>query len=63
MTEIDEEIMQSVTALIVGQIERAWQTLNLVPDLGPSASSLTQIQQVFMANDRLVLLMFEIDGG
>jgi flagellar motor switch protein FliM len=62
MTEIDEEIMQSVTALIVGQIERAWQTLNLTLTSGRPIKQ-TQIQQVFMANDRLVLLMFEMSVG
>jgi flagellar motor switch protein FliM len=62
MTDIDEEIMQSVTSLIVGQIERAWQTLNISLTAGrPIKPAL--IQQVFMANDKLVLLMFEMTVG
>jgi flagellar motor switch protein FliM len=62
MTEIDEEIMQSVTALIVSQIERAWKTLNLSLTAGRCIKQ-NMIQQVFMANDKLVLLMFEMTVG
>lgn len=62
MTDIDEEIMQSVTALIVSQIERAWQTLNLSLTAGRCIKQ-NMIQQVFMANDKLVLLMFEMSVG
>ncbi len=62
MTDIDEEIMQSVTVLIVNQIERAWQTLNLSLSAGRCIKQ-NMIQQVFMANDRLVLLMFEMTVG
>jgi flagellar motor switch protein FliM len=62
LTEIDEEILQSVTALIVKELERSWQALSL---------SLTQsrcikpaaIQQVFLANEKLVLLIFEMTLG
>jgi len=62
LTEIDEELMQSVTSLIVTQVERTWQTLNLTLTAGRTIKQ-TQIQQVFMANDRLVLLMFEMTVG
>jgi flagellar motor switch protein FliM len=62
LTELDEEIMQSVTAIIVRQIERAWQTLNL--SLTPSRCiKPAMIQQVFMMNEKLVLLMFEMTVG
>jgi flagellar motor switch protein FliM len=62
LTEIDEEIMQSVTALIVTQIERAWQTLNLSLTAGRCIKPAT-IQQVFMMNEKLVMLMFEMTVG
>jgi flagellar motor switch protein FliM len=62
LTEIDEEIMQSVTALIVSQIERAWRTLNLSLTAGRCIKP-NMIQQVFMANEKLVLLMFEMTVG
>jgi flagellar motor switch protein FliM len=62
MTDIDEEIMQSVTTLIVSQIERSWQTLNLKLTAGRCIKA-NMIQQVFMANDKLVLLMFEMTVG
>jgi flagellar motor switch protein FliM len=62
LTELDEEIMQSVTDIIVRQIERAWQTLNL--SLTPSRCiKPAMIQQVFMMNEKLVLLMFEMTVG
>jgi flagellar motor switch protein FliM len=62
LTELDEEIMQSVTALIVKQIERTWMTLNL--SLTPSRCiKPAMIQQVFMMNEKLVLLMFEMTVG
>lgn len=62
LTELDEEIMQSVTTLIVRQIERAWMTLNI--SLTPSRCiKPAMIQQVFMMNEKLVLLMFEMTVG
>jgi flagellar motor switch protein FliM len=62
LTEIDEEIMQSVTVLIVKQIERAWQTLNL--SLAPGRCiKPAMIQQVFMMNEKLVVLMYEMTVG
>jgi flagellar motor switch protein FliM len=62
LTEIDEEILQSVTVLIVKELEHSWGALNL---------SLTQsrcikpaaIPQVFLANEKLVLLIFEMTLG
>jgi flagellar motor switch protein FliM len=62
LTEIDEELLQSVTVLIVKELERSWRALNL---------SLTQsrcikpaaISQVFLDNEKLVLLIFEMTLG
>ena len=62
LTEIDEEIMQSVTALIVKQVERSWRTLNLSLTPGRCIKP-GMIQQVFLANEKLVLLVFEITVG
>jgi len=62
LTEIDEEIMQSVTALIVKEIESSWRTLKLSLSLGRCIKP-GQIQQVFLANEKLVLLMFEMTIG
>jgi flagellar motor switch protein FliM len=62
LTEIDEEIMQSVTTLIVRQVESSWQTLNLSLTSGRCIKP-TMIQQVFLANEKLVLLMFEMAVG
>jgi flagellar motor switch protein FliM len=62
LTEIDEEIMQSVTALIVKQMERSWQTLNLSLTAGRCIKP-GMIQQIFLMNEKLVLLMFELTLG
>jgi len=62
LTEIDEEIMQSVTAIIVSQVERSWRTLNL--SLAPGRCiKPAMIQQIFALNEKLVLLMFEMTVG
>jgi len=62
LTEIDEEIMQSVTALIVSQVERSWRTLNLTLTPGHCIKP-NMLQQVFPANEKLVLLIFEMTVG
>ena len=62
LTDIDEEIMQSVTALIIKEVERSWRTLNLSLIPGRCIKP-AMIQQVFLANEKLVLLMFEMTLG
>ena len=62
LTEIDEEIMKSVTSLIVKQLEASWRDLNL--SLTPARCVKPgMIQQIFLANEKLVLLMFEMTLG
>jgi flagellar motor switch protein FliM len=61
-TEIDEEILESVTALIVRELENTWRALNL--SLTPShCIKPAMIQQVFLANEKLVLMIFEMSLG
>ncbi len=62
LTDIDEEIMESVTALLVREIERAWKSLNLSLTLGRSIKP-TAIPHLFPVTERLVLLMFEMEIG
>ena len=62
LTDIDEEIMQSVTALIIKEVERSWLTLTLSLTPGRCIKP-AMIQQVFLANEKLVLLMFEMTLG
>jgi flagellar motor switch protein FliM len=62
LTEIDEDIMESVTAIIVKQVERSWRALNLSLSPGHCIKP-GLIQQVFMQNEKLVLLMFEMTVG
>jgi flagellar motor switch protein FliM len=62
LTEIDEEIMQSITALILNEVDRSWRALNLslVPGHCIKPALITQI---YPANEKLVLLMFEMTVG
>lgn len=62
LTEIDEEIMQSITALIVKEMDRSWRALNLSLMPGHCIKP-AMISQVFPANEKLVLLMFEMTIG
>ncbi len=62
LTEIDEELMQSVTNLVVMQLERSWQVLHVSLTPGRPIKPAI-IQQVFLANEKLVLLMFEMTVG
>jgi flagellar motor switch protein FliM len=62
LTEIDEEIMESITALIIKEVDRSWRTLNL--SLTPShCIKPTMLSQIYPANEKLVLLMFEMTVG
>jgi len=60
LTEIDEEIVQTVSTLIVSHLERCWQSLDLSLTAGRCIKP-AMIQQVFMLNEKLVLLAFEIN--
>lgn len=62
LTEIDEEILQSVTVVIVKELERSWQSLNLTLTQGRCIKPVA-IQQVFTATEKLVLLIFEMTLG
>src|SRR5271156_396495 len=58
LTEIDEEIMESITGLIVKEMDRSWRALNL--SLTPShCIKPALITQIYPANEKLVFLMFE----
>jgi flagellar motor switch protein FliM len=62
LTEIDEEIMQSIAGLIVQQVERTWRTLNVSLTPGHCIKP-AMIQQIFPVNEKLVLLVFEMTVG
>jgi flagellar motor switch protein FliM len=62
LTEIDEDIMQTITSLIVNEVQRTWRTLNLSLTPGHCIKP-AMIQQVFPVNEKLVLLMFEMTVG
>jgi len=62
LTEIDEEIMESITALIVNEVDRSWRALNLSLTPGHCIKP-ALITQIYPANEKLVLLMFEMTIG
>jgi flagellar motor switch protein FliM len=62
LTEIDEEIMEIITTLIVKEVDRAWRALNLSLTPGHCIKP-AQITQIYPANEKLVLLMFEMTVG
>jgi flagellar motor switch protein FliM len=62
LTDIDEDIMGSITALIIREVQRTWRTLNLNLTPGHCIKP-GMIQQVFQVNEKLVLLMFEMTVG
>ncbi len=60
LTEIDEEIMQSVTSLIARQVERAWHPLEVSLTTSHCIKS-SVLHQYFPPNEKVLLLMFEVD--
>ena len=62
LTEIDEEIMKSVSVLIAKELERTWKSLDLTLTPGHCVKP-AMIQQIFPVNEKLVLLMFEMTVG
>lgn len=59
LTDIDEEIMESVTSLIVKEIERTWRSMDI--SVAPSRCiKPATISQLFPANEKLVMLIFEM---
>jgi flagellar motor switch protein FliM len=62
LTEIDEEIMESITALIIKEVDRSWRALNLSLTPGHCIKP-AMITQIYPANEKLVLLMFEMTVG
>ncbi len=62
LTELDEKIVESVITLIVSELERSWSALSLT--LTPARCiKPTMIQHLFRANEKLVLLVFEMTIG
>jgi flagellar motor switch protein FliM len=62
LTEIDEEIMEIITTLIVKEVDRSWRALNLSLTPGHCIKPV-QITQIYPASEKLVLLMFEMTVG
>jgi len=62
LTDIDEEILESVSTLIIRQIERTWSSLNLALTPGRAIKT-AAVPQAFPMNEKLVLLIFELEVG
>jgi len=62
LTEIDEEIMRSVTSLLIGELERCWRALNVSLTASHCVKP-AMVQQIVPANEKLVLLRFEMTIG
>ena len=62
LTEIDEEILESITTLIIKEVDRSWRALNLSLTPGHCIKP-ALITQIYPANEKLVLLMFEMTIG
>jgi flagellar motor switch protein FliM len=62
LTEIDEEIVESITAVIIKEVDRSWRALNLSLTPGHCIKP-ALITQIYPANEKLVLLMFEMTIG
>jgi flagellar motor switch protein FliM len=62
LTDIDEEMLQSISSLVLAQLEKSWKTLNLSLTPG-NCIKVPLIPQVFPVNEKLVILMFEMTAG
>ncbi|MDR3735514.1 MAG: flagellar motor switch protein FliM [Acidobacteriaceae bacterium] len=62
LTEIDEQIMESVAALVIKEAERSWRSLELTLTPGRCIKA-AAIPHVFPANEKLVLLLFQMEVG
>ncbi len=61
LTDIDEDIMESVSSIVAQQVERTWSMLNVKLTLSRAIRH-AALGQVF-ANEKLVLLIFEFEVG
>ena len=62
LTEIDEGILESVSSLVIKELERCWRALN-VSLTAAHCIKPAMLQQTFPANEKLVLLRFEMTIG
>jgi flagellar motor switch protein FliM len=60
LSEIEEEIMQDVTALIAGQAERTWHIPNTSLEVGQRIKA-SQLSQCCSPTDKVTTLKFKID--
>lgn len=62
LTELDEQIVETVISLIVKELEQSWSALSLTLTPGRCIKP-NMIQHTFRANEKLVLLVFEMTIG
>jgi flagellar motor switch protein FliM len=59
LTDIDEEIMQGVSTLLMNEIDRSWSIPNLNYTLGHCVKAAT-LAPLFIANEKVVILLFQM---
>ncbi len=59
LTELDEELIRSVTELVGNQLERAWKSSQVALTVGPSIKP-ALVGQLFATEERVTLIRFEM---
>ena len=59
LTDLDEELLRSVTELVGSQLERAWKSCQVALTVAPSIKA-ALVGQIFALDERVALVQFEL---
>ena len=59
LTELDEELIRTVTELVASQLERAWKSCQVALTIGPSVKP-ALVGQLFAIEERVTLIRFDM---
>lgn len=59
LTDIDEELLRSITSIITQELETAWSSCSVSLTQGDSIDP-AAMRQIFPSNERVLLLLFEV---
>jgi flagellar motor switch protein FliM len=62
LSDIDEELLLSISTLVIAQLERSWKAVEVSLSAGNCIKT-PLIAQVFPAKEMLVIFMFEMSAG
>ncbi len=62
LTELDEELLRSVTELMAAQLEKAWKSCQVAVTVAPSIKP-AMVGQIFATEERVALVHFEMTVG